>query len=257
MKRIIHDGAPALTLLIPAYNEERRLGGTLQAIHDHFQARPPGLAALEVLVVDDGSRDGTWALVRGWMPRMPGLRLVRHGRNRGKGSSVREGFRLARAPLVLMADADASTPLAMFDRLEAALTDGDLDFVIGSRPLPESEIQVRQSWLRQHLGMGFNGLVRLLLGLSVRDSQCGFKLFRRERCRGLFERGRVDGFAFDVELLAIARTHGLRYREVPVQWRNDPDSRVRLVAHALQMFRDLCRIRWRLARGRYGSGSGA
>ena len=240
---------PQLSVVIPAFNEERRLGSTLERVVTYFSAQP---FAWEVLAVDDGSADGTAALVERSSVAEPRVRLVRVGSNRGKGNAVRAGFLEARGELVLFSDADLSTPIEEFERLRVAL-DGlpPRDIAIGSRALPDSDVRVRQNIIRQTMGKTFNLIVRLATGLSLHDTQCGFKLFRRESAQRVFRAQRLEGFAFDVELLFLANRHGLSIAEVPVAWINSPDSRVHVVRDSARMFRDVLRIRLNALLGRY------
>jgi dolichyl-phosphate beta-glucosyltransferase len=241
----------ALSIVIPAYNEERRLGPTLDAVLDYLDAGDAGAPeSIEVLVVDDGSKDGTAALVRERAERDRRTRLLSLPQNRGKGAAVRSGFLASRGALVLFSDADNSTPIAEIAKLRRAIEAG-ADVAIGSRGLPDSDVRVTQHALRRRMGMTFNTLVRFLGGLEVRDSQCGFKLFRRDRALAVFERQRLDGFAFDVEILFIARRMGLRIVEVPVTWINSPDSRVNIWLDPALMLRDLVLVRWNALLGRY------
>ena len=224
-----------LSVVIPAYNEARRLGPSLEALRRRLELR---FARFELIVVDDGSRDGTAALARGFS----GARLIELGRNRGKGAAVREGMLAAKGDFALFTDADLSTPIEevepFLDRLKAGA-----DIVIGSRALPGSELRVRQSRLRESMGKIFNRVMRALCGLPYRDTQCGFKAFTKDAARAVFSRARIDGFAFDVEALTIARSLRLKVEERPVPWTNSPDSRVRIVRHSLEMLRDVLRIR--------------
>jgi dolichyl-phosphate beta-glucosyltransferase len=238
---------PYLSVVIPAYNEERRLLATLLRIEEYLEAREE---EAEIVVVDDGSRDATLRLARERAEGRPDLVVLANDRNRGKGFSVRRGFLAARGERVLVTDADLSTPVEDVEKLEEALAGGG-DFAIGSRALSASEIVVHQPPWRERMGRHFNRLVRILARLDVRDSQCGFKLFERERCAPLFSRGRLSGFAWDVEVLVIARRLGLRWSEVPVRWYDSVPSRVRPLRHAAQMFRDLLRVRLAEWRGAY------
>lgn len=228
-----------LSIVIPAYNESRRLSSSLERIFAYCDRRGE---PFEVIVVDDGSTDGTAEAVRARFGQRPALRVLSYAENRGKGYAVRHGLRNARGDLVLFTDADLSTPIEDLEKLEAAIGEG-ADIAIGTRAHPESRIEQRQPLYRDRAGKLFNALVRLLLLPGMRDTQCGFKLFRRERILGLLDQMRIDRFAFDVELLYLARRAGLKIREVPVVWANEPDSRVRL-SHAAAAFVDLLRIRW-------------
>lgn len=241
----------ALSVVIPAYEEERRLGPTLDAVLGYLDTGEAGPSeAVEIVVVDDGSRDGTAALVRERAERDRRIRLISLPQNRGKGAAVRTGFLAARGDLVLFSDADNSTPIAELRKLRRAV-DAGADVAIGSRALPESDVRVRQHAVRQRMGETFNAVVRVIGGLEVRDSQCGFKLFRRATTLQVFERQRLDGFAFDVEILHVARRLGLRIVEVPVTWINSPDSRVRIWRDPALMLRDVVLVRWNEVRGRY------
>lgn len=247
------DGPPLdddvyLSVVIPCYNEEGRLGGSLLQIRDYLGTRPE---PMEVIVVDDGSRDRTSEVAREFAEGEGGVRLVAVRFNRGKGAAVRHGFLEARGSRVLISDADLSTPIEDVERLERAL-DGGVDIAFGSRALPSSQVVVHQPWWRERMGKTFNLLVRHLTGLDVHDSQCGFKLFDRAAAEPLFRAARIRGFSFDVEILVLARRFGLRWEEVPVRWYNSPESKIHPLVHSAQMFRDLVRIRLWAATGAYG-----
>ncbi|HJQ97907.1 MAG TPA: dolichyl-phosphate beta-glucosyltransferase [Candidatus Polarisedimenticolaceae bacterium] len=238
---------PFLSIVVPAYNEEARLPATLAEIAAWMEARQ---LDAEILVVDDGSRDRT-AEIAGEALRGRRGRVLRNGENRGKGYSVRHGVLEAAGRFVLLTDADLSTPITEYDKVAAWVRDHDLDVAIGSRALPGSDVQHRQGLLRQTMGRIFNRIIRALTGLTFRDTQCGFKLFDRERTRPLFEKMVVDRFAFDVELLFLCRRFGLTVREVPVIWRNAPGSKVSILGDPLNMIYDVLRVRWRFRRGLY------
>lgn len=238
---------PFLSIVVPAYNEEKRLGETLRKIAAYLDAS--GIDA-EILVVDDGSKDGTAELAAAALKGRRG-RVVPNGENRGKGFSVRHGLLEAQGRFVLLTDADLSTPVEEHAKLAAAIRDGDLDVAIGSRALAESDVQVRQHWVRQLMGRTFNTIIRSLTGLPFKDTQCGFKLMDRQRVRPLFEKMVVDRFAFDVELLFLCERFGLSVREIPVTWRNAPGSKVSIVGDPVNMILDVLRVRWRFRRGLY------
>ena len=229
-------GQPNWTIVVPAYNEELRLGETLRTIAA-FAAEHPG--SFEILVVDDGSTDGTPDLVE---REFPDVRLMRNPGNRGKGYSVRAGLRAARGKWRLFSDADLSTPIEELPRFEAELRAG-ADVVIASRALKDSVIELRQARWRETSGRIFNGLVRLLSGLPYRDTQCGFKAYTRAAAVRIAALQQLDGWAFDVEHLHIARLLGLRVREIPVRWINSPASHVRFLPDAARMLLDVIRIR--------------
>lgn len=240
-------GRAHLSVVIPAYNEHERLGRSLPLIGAYLTGR--GIDA-EVLVVDDGSTDDTARIAASALSDGRG-RVLRHAENRGKGYAVRAGVREASGRWVLLTDADLSTPIEEHAKLAAATRDLDLDVAIGSRGMPDSRIEVRQNRLRESMGKGFNRLVRWITKLPYQDTQCGFKLLDRERTRPLFERMVVDRFAFDVELLFLCERFGLRVREIPVVWRNEPRSTVSLFADPPHMLLDVLRVRWRYRRGLY------
>ena len=232
-----------LSIVIPAFNEEERLPASLGAVSAYLAARPSA-PRVEVLVVDDGSSDATAS--RGEdAGRRHGLdlRVLRLPKNRGKGFAVRTGCLEAAGRLILVSDADFSTPIYEWEKLASA----NVPVAIGSRAVDESLVKERQSLGRRTMGKLFNRIARLLLVPGIRDTQCGFKLFTREAARAIFSRTRVDRFAFDVEALALARELGYPIAEVPVLWFNSPDSRVTLFGGA-QAYWDLLRIRFQTAK---------
>ena len=233
---------PALSVVVPALNEEDRLPRTLERIVSHLGRRREGY---ELVVVDDGSRDRT--AERAQAARAT---VLRNEATRGKGYAVRRGMLAASGARRLMTDADLSTPIEELDRLCARMDEGH-DVVIGSRALPGARIEVHQPWYRENMGRLFNLFVRALAVPGVTDTQCGFKLFSASAARDVFSSARLDGFSFDVEVLFLARRKGYRIAEVPVVWRNDAASRVSLVRGFLA-FPDLLRIRTNDWRGRYG-----
>jgi dolichyl-phosphate beta-glucosyltransferase len=237
-----------VSVVIPAYNEQARLGPTLEAVIRYLEAEKPDF---EIVVVDDGSTDGTASVVRQLAGKEPRLRLVELGVNSGKGAAVRAGMLTAEGESILFSDADLATPIEELAKLERALT-GGADIAIASRAADGADIRVRQHPLRELMGRTFNLMVRLSGLQGLRDTQCGFKLFTREAARDLFGRSTVDGFAFDVEILVLARG---RYRvsEVPVVWRHVEESKVSPGTDAARMFLDLLRIRVRHARARLRS----
>jgi glycosyltransferase involved in cell wall biosynthesis len=240
-------GRTYLSIVIPSYNEEQRLGGTLEKIQAFIEQK--NLNA-EILVVDDGSADGTVRLAEGYLRGRNG-RVLPNGRNRGKGYSVRQGVLQASGRWVLLTDADLSTPIEEYDSLAAVVRDRDLDVAIGSRGLADSRVEVPQHGLRQFMGKTFNRIIRVMTGLPFRDTQCGFKLMDRERCLPLFQRMQVERFAFDVEFLFLCHRYGLQVAEVPVIWRNDEASTVSILADPANMLLDVAKVRWRFRRGHY------
>jgi dolichyl-phosphate beta-glucosyltransferase len=238
----------SLSIVIPAYNEERRLPATLATVAAFLDARQPAFA--EVLVVNDGSRDATAQVVRDFAATDARVRLLENPGNRGKGYAVRHGMREARGAWVLFTDADLSAPIAEFDKLAAAIEAANADGAIGSRALDRSLIGVRQSAFRELSGRFFNLVMRLVTGLPFRDTQCGFKVFSRAAASAVASRQRIEGFGFDVEILYIAQKHGFRILEVPVRWDNAEGTKVSLW-NGLQAFLDPLDVRLNDLRGRY------
>jgi len=238
---------PQLTVVVPAFNEADRIGDTLATITQFLSERQE---PFEVIVVDDGSTDATVQVVEEAARRNPALRLLRNRGNRGKGYSVRRGMLAGRGKLLLFSDADLSAPIEELVKLEAAIGEGH-DIAIGSRALAESDLEIRQPWWREGMGKVFGMLMRLLALPDIHDSQCGFKLFAREAAETVFARQSVEGFAFDVEILLIARLHGLSIAEVPIRWRHAAQSKVHPIRSSLSMLLDLIRIRRRARQGAY------
>jgi dolichyl-phosphate beta-glucosyltransferase len=239
---------PELSIIIPAFNEERRLPISLEHIRAYVAIR--NLDA-EVLVVDDGSTDKTANIVQRSCAHFPELRLISNGRNRGKGFSVRHGMLEAKGEIALFTDADLSTPIEEADKLVRVLRDGSFDGAIGSRAMNRSLIDVHQSALREFAGTVYNRIARCIAGLHFQDTQCGFKAFRNEKSRVVFEQQRTYGFGFDAEILFLAQQRGLRIAEIPVRWAHHPATKVKVFRDGLRMLRDLVAIRWNALVGRY------
>jgi glycosyltransferase involved in cell wall biosynthesis len=238
--------APDLSIIIPAYNEESRLPATLERIAEYLQTSE---REAEVLVVDDGSKDGTAAVAEYFQIKIPSLRVVSNGVNRGKGHSVRHGMQEARGRIALFTDADLSAPIEEAGKLVDALE--NFDVAIGSRAMDRSLISVHESPFREFAGIIFNKIVRIILWLPFVDTQCGFKAFRCAPCNIIFEQQTIERFGFDPELLYLARHHGLRVVEIPVRWGHSPATKVSMVRDSIQMFIDVFTIRWNSLRGRY------
>ncbi|MBI4455237.1 MAG: glycosyltransferase family 2 protein [Acidobacteria bacterium] len=229
-----------LSVVIPAYNEQDRLPTTLSRLRRYLDGRQ---ISYEIIVVDDGSQDRTLAIAKQLRSEFPQLHVLSNGQNRGKGFSVRRGFLQACGPLVLFTDSDLSAPVEELAKLERALEGND--GAIASRALPESEIFKHQSFFRELSGKCFNLMVRALTGLRFHDTQCGFKLFRRIAFLPVFESQSIDGFAFDVEILYLARKMGLRVAEIPVRWGHAEGSRLQFFPDAVRMLLELLKVRWR------------
>jgi len=237
-----------LSIVIPAYNEERRLPATLDVVFNWLDASPYGDA--EVLVVDDGSTDATAAVVESRAATEPRLRLVQNAGNRGKGFAIRHGMLQAKGDWILFSDADLSAPIDELPKLLAAAQEQGAAIAIGSRALDRSLIGVHQSQWREMSGILFNRIMRVITGLPFSDTQCGFKLFRRDAARRVFPLQRLDGFSFDVEDLFVAHTLGIPTIEVPVRWNNVEGTKVGLM-QGVASFLDLLRIRWNWLQGQY------
>src|ERR1700674_3236264 len=237
---------PELSIVIPSFNEELRLPVTLAEISAYIRASK---RETEVIVVDDGSTDRTADVANAFQGEIQRLRVVANKKNRGKGYSVRHGMMEAHGRIVLFTDADLSAPIDEADKLLAALADHDV--AIGSRALNRNLIAVRQSVFRENAGILFNLIVRAVLRLPFVDTQCGFKAFRRDRCRVIFQQQRIERFGFDPELLYLARHHGLRAIEIPVRWGHSPATKINMMRDSVLMFVDVFTIRWNSILGRY------
>jgi dolichyl-phosphate beta-glucosyltransferase len=240
-------GTLDLSVVIPAYNEESRISQTIRDTIEYCRARS---REFELIVVDDGSRDATTSLVRSLAEESPEIRLIRLAANHGKGYAVRAGVINSVGRRVLFADADGATPICEIERLEVAIAEG-ADVAVGSRALRAQGIQVQAKMYRHMIGRTFHQLVEWLADAGVKDTQCGFKLFRSSVAQDLFSRMRMNGFSFDVEVLVMARRRGYMVSEVPVNWTHQPGSKVRLTLDSLRMARDLFRIRAHWLGGEY------
>jgi dolichyl-phosphate beta-glucosyltransferase len=239
-KQVVTAEPVDLSVVVPAYNEERRLPPTLIDMIDYLDSLG---ASYEIIVVDDGSNDLTPDVVRKFERVRGQVRLIQLARNSGKGHAVRVGVLNSRGSRVLFADADGATPIKELSRLTAALNEG-ADVVIGSRAMASKDTKVRTSFHRKFLGRIFNGCVNAFILPGIADTQCGFKMFTRDAAQFLFRQQRSDGFSFDVELLFLARRVGLTIREVPINWSNIPGSKVSLVWDSARMLRDVFRFRF-------------
>ncbi|HPO12951.1 MAG TPA: glycosyltransferase family 2 protein [Candidatus Hydrogenedentes bacterium] len=238
-----------LSLIIPAYNEERRLGDSLRKALAYLDAQPYDS---EVIIVDDGSRDRTIDIVRQMEsePHRTPLKCLAYTPNQGKGYAVRTGMTEASGEFRVYTDADASTPIEELEKFWPRFDDG-ADIVIGSRALPDSDVAVHQAWYRESMGRTFNLLLRMLRLTHFKDTQCGFKGFTRRACEIVFPRQHVLRFSFDAELLYIAQKHGLRIDEAPVRWLNNPESRVHPISDSTRMAFDMLIVRLRNSLGKY------
>lgn len=233
----------SISIIIPAYNEEKRLPATLKTVAAYLAQG--SWEFTEILVVDDGSRDATVEVARS-----VGARVLKNPGNRGKGYSVRHGMLEAKGDWILFTDADLSAPIDDLEKLWTTAGRENAAVVIGSRSLDRSLIGTRQPFFREMGGRLFNVVMRLVTGLPFGDTQCGFKLFERGAAREIFKRQLLDGFGFDVEVLFIARQLGYRVVDVPVRWNDVPGTKVSM-ALAIKSFEDPVKVRWNGIRGRY------
>lgn len=230
---------PHLSVVVPAYNEEARIGATLQRMLSYLDSRG---YSFEILIVDDGSTDATREVVLKTAAGRPEVRLEHYDANRGKGYAVRYGMLRAAGDFILFSDADLATPIEEVEKLFARVQAG-CEIAIGSRDVPGSQLERRQSFLRELGGKLFNRCVQLVAVPGIHDTQCGFKLFTRAAARNIFALCRIDNFSFDVEVLYLARQMGYCIAEVPVRWAHQEGSKVRFVRDALRMLKTLIRIR--------------
>lgn len=230
---------PYLSIVVPTFNEEKRIENTLLSILAFLRDQP---YETELLIVDDGSTDQTCQVAANTIQDYP-YQLLQNFKNLGKGAAVGKGMMAASGKFILFTDADLSTPIDEVARFLKHLEAG-CDIVIGSRALPNSNVEVHQKILREGMGRIFNLFARLLAFRNIQDSQCGFKCFKREAAKELFSRQKLIGFSFDAEILFLAQRLGFRIYECPVTWRNSSASRVRLLRDPFLMFLDLLRIRW-------------
>ena len=240
-----------MSIVIPAYNEEKRIAGSL--LETCAYMNDFGME-YEIIVVDDGSSDGTGRIVDHIAKDIRNVGLVRYEMNRGKGHALRTGVLATKGDLILVMDADLSTPMDELRKLMPYLSDGGFDIAIGSRALALSDIIIKQPWWRRGMGKTFNKIVKALVIGGFSDTQCGFKLFKGEIARSLFGEAKIDRFAYDVEILALAKKKGFGIKEVPIRWINSPESRVDPVKDSLQMLADLVRIRFAVGKVK-GKGS--
>jgi dolichyl-phosphate beta-glucosyltransferase len=235
---------PDISLILPAYNEARTIQSTLQEAADYFRARS---LSSQLIVAADGD-DGTRERAREFGQKVPGITVIGEPQRGGKGRGIREGVKLAVGDIIGFADADNKVPITEFDKLEPWLK-ADYEVVIGSRGLSESHIERWQPWYRRAGSKGFYYFMQAVVGLpGIHDTQCGFKFFRRDVAKELFSRQRIDGYMFDVEILALAQRLGWRMKEVPIRWHDDADSRLELFSGNVRNMIDIFRIRLLCAR---------
>jgi glycosyltransferase involved in cell wall biosynthesis len=239
--------SPQLSIVIPAYNEAARIELTLDRVLSCVAKQ--GWDA-EVLVVDDGSSDATTEIVHRWMEKHPRLHLIKNEGNRGKGYSVRNGLLQAAGEVVMFTDADLSAPMEEANLLLAAIADG-ADVAIGSRWMDKTRQTIHQPLYRRFFGRCFNWVTRTIMGLPFKDTQCGFKAFKRPVAQIIFRLQRIERWGFDPEILFIARKLGYDIREVPVTWGHDERSRMSYLKDGMKMLEEMAIIRGNSIRGRY------
>ncbi|MCX7919589.1 MAG: glycosyltransferase family 2 protein [bacterium] len=231
-----------LSIIIPAYNESARIRQTIEKIIAYLATKS---YSSEVIVVDDGSSDGTQSVIHPFIQEYKTLKFIRYTPNRGKGYAVKTGMLEAKGKYCLFSDADLSTPIEELDRFLQIMESENCHIVIGSRGLPTSQVLKHQPWFRERMGKIFNWFVQKLVFPGIKDTQCGFKLFRAEVIQPLFSRQTINRFSFDVELLYLARRLGYKIVEEPVRWVNSPATKVNPITDATRMLFDLFRIRWK------------
>jgi dolichyl-phosphate beta-glucosyltransferase len=244
---------PHCSIVIPAYNEERRIGPSLEKILAYVKRQQWDS---KIIVVNDGSHDCTSNIVRDFGVRNHEIQLLENPGNRGKGYSVRHGMLHAKGDILLFTDADLSSPIEEAGKLFKALSEG-ADIAIGSRWLQSSLQTQPQSLRRQVLGRAFNLVPRLLLGLNYKDTQCGFKAFRRAAAEVIFPLQKIERWGFDPELLFLGLSHGFKVAEVPVIWAHSEGTRIRPIRDGLRMLGEMGRIRWYASTGQYALGKDA
>ncbi|MEJ7848895.1 MAG: dolichyl-phosphate beta-glucosyltransferase [Pyrinomonadaceae bacterium] len=244
---------PNVSIVVPAFDEHDRLGDSIRIISAFIEKTAP---AAELIIVDDGSKDGTAKVAESVCAGFPNVvsRVIRYENNRGKGFAVKTGLLAARADIALFSDADLSTPINEMDKLIGPIETGEFDVTFGSRALDRSLIGTHQPWRREQGGRVMNMIIKTMSGLPYLDTQCGFKAFRMEKFRPLLDLMTIDRFGFDVEFLYVAKHNGLKLKEIPVRWNNVEGSKVSVVRDTRRMITELMQIRRNAKRGVYDRG---
>jgi dolichyl-phosphate beta-glucosyltransferase len=239
-----------LSIVVPAYDEELRLGGGIRTILQHLTENSING---ELIIVDDGSKDSTAEVARRSASEFPAVstNVIRYEQNRGKGFAVRTGLLAARSDVALFSDADLSTPIDEMDKLLEPIRKGEFDVTFGSRALDRTLIGTHQPWLRENGGRVINFMIRKMSGLDFADTQCGFKAFDLSKFRPLLDLMTIDRFGFDIEFLYVAKYHGLRLAEIPVRWNDVAGSKVSPFRDTRRMFTELAQIRSNSKQGKY------
>lgn len=246
--QIIEKNIYDLSIIIPAYNEENRIKNTLLSIHDYLSDKK---ITAEILVVNDGSKDKTAEVVKNYQNKITNLKIINFEKNSGKGAAVKQGIMESKGKLVLFTDADNSTPIEEFEKLQKSMTDQNAQIAIGSRYLQDSSVRIKQPRYRVLLGRAGNLLIRAFLIDGISDTQCGFKLFTHDAAKNIFQFQKIKRFGFDMEALVVANYLGYKIIEVPVSWFNSAESRVRPIKDALVTLKDLVYIKLNIWSGRY------
>jgi dolichyl-phosphate beta-glucosyltransferase len=241
---------PEVSIVIPAFEEQDRLGTSLEKIVEYLRSSS---IPSEIIVVDDGSNDETAASAEDYFAKVNDVetRVIRYEQNRGKGYAVKTGLLESSGDIALFSDADLSTPISEMPKLIDPIRSGEYDLTFGSRALDRSLIGTHQPWRREQGGKVFNLVVRTLTGMPFWDTQCGFKAFNLTTFRPLLELMQIDRFGFDVEFLFVAHLHGLKLREIPVRWDNDDRSKVSVFRDSIRMFNEVREIRRNAKKGVY------
>ncbi len=236
---MLPENHPRLSIVIPAFNEESRLPATLQELADYAFVK-----SVEVILVVEKSTDATLAVAESFAKAHPQFRVLGNDVQRGKGYAVKRGMLAAQGELVFFMDADLSVPISTVDRFAAEFESNPaVDMLVGNRQHDGSQIVASQGWLRRSMGQTFNRMVRLVSRIPLRDTQCGFKAFRRSVAQDLFAAQTIDGFAFDVEILLLAKKRGYKMGDLPVEWRNSTASKVHIIHDSLRMLWDIWRLK--------------
>jgi len=241
---------PAISIVIPAYEEEDRLSAPLRQIFAFIKAEK---LAAEVIIVDDGSRDKTAEVAEQVCAEFPDItaKVIRYEENRGKGFAVKTGLLAAQSDIAIFSDADLSTPIEELEKLVKPIETDEVDVAFGSRALDRTLIGTHQPWRREQGGKVMNLIIRTMSGLKFFDTQCGFKAFNMKKFRPLLEVMTIDRFGFDVEFLFVAQYHRLRLKEIPVRWNNVEGSKVSVLRDTRRMISELSQIRRNAKQGVY------
>ncbi len=237
-----------LSVVIPAYNEEKRIGPAIGAVISYMRSRN---LDFEFIFVDDGSTDKTVETIKNSLGGFSGFKILSHERNRGKGAAIKTGMLAADGDWVLFTDSDLSTPIEELDKFLRLAKEG-YEVIAGSRKMPGAAVEKKQSFLRENLGKVFTVLSNIILGTNYSDFTCGFKLFEKSACKKIFSAQTIENWSYDSEILYLAKRYSLKFAHVPVRWINDPHTKVRLLKDIFGSLKGLFLIRLNEIRGIYG-----